>query len=158
MTISIWHGEVDLTRADEVAAATLSGVLGIELVELGPDWLSGRMPVDPRTRQPAGVLHGGASVAFAETLASWAGTFVVDRERLSCAGVEINANHLRPVASGWVTGVARPLSLGRRLHVWEVRISDERERLVCVSRCTLAVLESPAGAGPAPRVDGAPAS
>jgi 1,4-dihydroxy-2-naphthoyl-CoA hydrolase len=101
------------------------------------------MPVDQRTRQPAGVLHGGASVALAETLASWAATFCVDPARHHCVGIEINANHLRPVAEGWVTGSARPVSLGRTIQVWEVRISNEQGKLVCVSRVTMAVLSVP---------------
>ena len=142
-TTGIWHGTPSLASANERGATALNGVLGMELTELRPDALVGRMPVDPRTHQPAGVLHGGASVAFAETLASWAATFAVDRDRFHCVGMEINANHVRPVASGWVTGEARPLSRGRRTQVWEVRILDDRNRLVCVSRCTLAVLETP---------------
>jgi 1,4-dihydroxy-2-naphthoyl-CoA hydrolase len=98
------------------------------------------MPVDARTHQPAHVLHGGASVALAETLASWAGTFVVDREKNYCVGLEINANHVRPAASGWVLGTARPIHLGRSTQIWEVRIVDEADRLICVSRVTMAVL------------------
>lgn len=140
---TVWHGSPSLDSANERGAGALNGVLGMELIELRPDALVGRMPVEARTHQPAGVLHGGASVAFAETLASWAATFAVDRERFHCVGMEINANHVRPVSSGWVTGVAHPLSLGRRTQVWGVRINDEQGRLVCVSRCTLAVLETP---------------
>lgn len=117
------------------------GHLDIELVAAGDDWLEGRMPVDARTVQPAGVLHGGASVALAETLASWAATFVVDPERHYCVGQEINANHLRGVRGGHVSGVARAIHLGRRTQVWEVRISDGDDRLVCISRVTMAVLE-----------------
>jgi 1,4-dihydroxy-2-naphthoyl-CoA hydrolase len=105
-----------------------------------PDHLTARMPVDGRTLQPMGVLHGGASVALAETLASFAATFTVDHEQVSCVGREINANHLRSVTSGWVTGVARPIALGRRAQVWEVRITDVEDTLVCVSRCTFAVI------------------
>ena len=104
------------------------------------DHLAGRMPVDGRTRTPLGILHGGSSVLFAETLVSWAATFVVQPGK-ACVGMEINANHLRPVTSGWVTGTARPISLGRRSQVWEVRTVDDHDRLVCISRCTLAVID-----------------
>ncbi|MGA7205538.1 MAG: hotdog fold thioesterase [Specibacter sp.] len=141
-TQSIWYGHVPLRVLNELGRGCLIAELGIEFTELLSDSLHGRMPVDARTRQPAGVLHGGASVAFAETLASMAGFLAVDRDRFHVAGMEINANHLGPVAGGWVTGVVRPVHCGRRSHVWEVRISDPRERLVCISRCTLAVIET----------------
>jgi 1,4-dihydroxy-2-naphthoyl-CoA hydrolase len=115
--------------------------LGIEFVEIGPDYLKARMPVDERTKQPFGILHGGASVALAETVGSTAAGLVVDRTRFRCVGQEINANHVRAASSGWVYGVARPAHLGRRSHVWEIRITDEQDRLVCISRLTMAVLE-----------------
>jgi uncharacterized protein (TIGR00369 family) len=99
------------------------------------------MPVDGRTRQPFGILHGGASVLLAETLVSCAATFVVAPAKV-CVGMEINANHLRSVTSGWVAGIARPISLGRRSQVWEVRIVDDNDKLVCISRCTIAVIEA----------------
>jgi uncharacterized protein (TIGR00369 family) len=98
------------------------------------------MPVDGRTRTPLGILHGGASVLLAETLVSWGATLVAGPGK-ACVGMEINANHVRPVTSGWVTGSARPVSLGRRSQVWEVRIVDDQDRLVCISRCTLAVID-----------------
>ncbi|GAB2869452.1 hotdog fold thioesterase [Nocardioides pacificus] len=139
----IWWGTPDLAWANGRGAGLLNGTLGIELLEAGSDFLSARMPVDDRTRQPAGVLHGGASVVLAETVASWAGAFVVDPARFHCVGMEINANHVRPASGGWVSATARPLALGRRTHVWDVRIVGEDDRLVCVSRCTLAVLETP---------------
>jgi 1,4-dihydroxy-2-naphthoyl-CoA hydrolase len=145
--MTIWHCAPSLDSANERGTGCLNENLGIELVEIGDDHLSGRMPVDGRTHQPAGVLHGGASVALAETLASWAATFAVDRSRFHCVGMEINANHLRPVVSGWVTGVARPVALGRRTHVWGVEIRNDDGKLVCVSRCTLAVLEKPSAYG-----------
>lgn len=139
--MSIWAGEVADADLDAMAEGTLIENLGIEIVELRDDAIVARMPVDHRTTQPAGVLHGGASVALAETLASWAGYLAVDRERFHVVGQEINANHLRPVSSGWVIGTATPVHLGRRAHVWEIRIVDEAGRLVCISRCTLAVIE-----------------
>jgi 1,4-dihydroxy-2-naphthoyl-CoA hydrolase len=118
---------------------TLITTIGIEFLEAGDDWLKGRMPVDARTHQPFGLLHGGASVAFAETLASWAATCAVDTDKV-CVGHEINANHVRPVRDGWVYGVARPEAIGRTSHVWSIRITDEAGRLVCISRMTLAVI------------------
>jgi 1,4-dihydroxy-2-naphthoyl-CoA hydrolase len=145
--MTIWHDAPSLDSANERGAGCLNANVGIELTELGPDFLAGRMPVDARTHQPAGVLHGGASVVLAETLASWAATFAVDRSRFHCVGMEINANHLRPVAAGWVTGVARPVAVGRRTHVWNVEIRNEEDKLVCVSRCTMAVLEAPSAYG-----------
>jgi 1,4-dihydroxy-2-naphthoyl-CoA hydrolase len=116
--------------------------LGIVFTELGADFLRGTMPVDTRTRQPYGLLHGGASVLLAETLGSTAGNLCVpDGHR--CVGIEINANHLRAARDGTVTGTARPLHIGARTQVWQIRIEDERARPVCVSRLTLAVI--PAG-------------
>jgi len=146
---AIWHASPDLDAANHVSGRSAIGHLGIELTVLGVDHLTGRMPVDDRTRQPFGILHGGASVLLAETLVSCAATFVVPPGR-AAVGMEINANHLRPVTSGWVTGTARPISLGRRTQVWEVRIVDGDDRLVCVSRCTMAVIEAPAGPLPDP--------
>ena len=136
----IWNDEPSLATANELSARSLIGHLGIEFVEFGEDHLVARMPVDHRTRQPVGVLHGGASVALAETLASWASTFTVDRDQAHCVGMEINANHIRPVTSGSVTGVASPIALGRRTQIWDIRITDDDGRLVCVSRCTMAVI------------------
>ncbi len=139
----IWNDAPSLETANELSARSLIGHLGIEFIEVGEDYLVARMPVDDRTRQPVGILHGGASVALAETLASCAATFTVDRDQANCVGMEINANHVRPVTSGWVTGIAGPIALGRRTQVWEVRITDDDGRLVCVSRCTMAVIPRP---------------
>jgi 1,4-dihydroxy-2-naphthoyl-CoA hydrolase len=138
--MAIWFDGFPLDYANERARDSLIGHLGIEVIEAGDDYLKARMPVDSRTKQPAGVLHGGASVALAETLASWSAAFVVDRTKHHCVGIEINANHVRPASSGYVTGIARPIQLGKTLHVWEVRISDEKDKLVCISRVTMAVL------------------
>lgn len=139
--MSLWFGDVASVDLTGMAAGTLIETLGIEIVELRDDALVGRMPVDRRTVQPAGVLHGGASVALAETLASWAGYLTVDRERFHVVGQEINANHIRPISSGWVTATVTPAAIGRRSHVWGIRIVDDAGRLVCISRCTLAVIE-----------------
>ncbi len=142
MSSAIWHGTPDLEHANHVSADSAIGHLGIEFTELGASHLTARMPVDSRTRQPFGILHGGASVLLAESLVSCAATFV-SVPGTACVGMEINANHLRPVTSGWVTGTARPISLGRRSQVWEVRVVDEHDRLVCISRCTMAVIAAP---------------
>ncbi|HVH93384.1 MAG TPA: hotdog fold thioesterase [Nocardioidaceae bacterium] len=144
---SIWNDVPSLATANELSGRSLIGHLGIEFIEVGDDYLIARMPVDNRTRQPLGLLHGGASVTLAETLASWAAILTIDHDQASCVGMEINANHIRPVASGWVSGVARPIALGRTTQVWEIRITDEDERLVCVSRCTMAVIPRPAQHG-----------
>lgn len=143
MQKSIWFDGFPLEDSNRRGAGCANGHLGIELLEAGADFLKGRMPVDHRTRQPAGVLHGGVSMVLAETLASWGAAYVVDPAKHHCVGQEINANHIRAVAAGWVYGVARPLHIGRSSHVWEVKIADERDKLVCVSRITLAVLATP---------------
>lgn len=122
------------------ATRNLADTLGIELRELSPERVIATMPVDERTRQPFGILHGGASVALAETLASLGGTMNIDIERFSVVGVEINANHIRAKRDGVVTGTGIPIHVGRSTQVWEVRIVDEEERPICVSRCTLAVV------------------
>ena len=141
--MSIWFGEPSLEWANARGDGTLLRALGIEMTELTEDSLKGRMPVDERTRQPGGVLHGGASVAFAETLASWGSSFTVDSAANYCVGMEINANHIRPMAEGWLYGEAKPISRGRTTQVWEIRMTDDAGKLVCVSRCTMAVLAKP---------------
>jgi 1,4-dihydroxy-2-naphthoyl-CoA hydrolase len=122
---------------------TAAESLGIECSAIGPDWIEATMPVDHRTHQPAGLLHGGASVLLAETLGSVAGSLCVDRQTQAIVGLEINANHLRAVSQGVVTGRVSPLHVGRKTQVWEIRIRDTRERLVCISRLTVAVIERP---------------
>lgn len=125
------------------AADTAIGHLGIEFTELGEDFLRGSLPVDARTKQPYGLLHGGASAVLAETLASTAANLCTeDPERQQAVGVEINANHVRAATEGRVIGTARPLHVGRNTQVWDIRIEDERGRLVCVSRLTLAIRHS----------------
>ncbi|MDQ0893713.1 hotdog fold thioesterase [Agromyces ramosus] len=140
--MSIWFGEPSLEWANS-RDDTMIRAIGIEMTEVTDGSLKGRMPVDHRTRQPGGVLHGGASVAFAETLASWGASFTVDPATNYCVGMEINANHVRPVADGWVYGEAKPLTRGRTTQVWEIMITDAAGKLVCVSRCTMAVLAKP---------------
>lgn len=142
--MQLWARDVDVHELNDKARGTLNEILGIEITSFTEQSLIGRMPVNEHTVQPAGVLHGGASVAFAETLASWAGSLAVDVTRFHVVGQEINANHLRAGSAGqWVHGVAIPIHVGRKTHVWEIRISNEEGKLVCISRCTLAVLETP---------------
>ncbi len=119
---------------------TMAERIGIEITEVGDDYLKGRMPVDSRTVQTYGILHGGASAALAETLGSIAGVLAIDPEKEYCVGMEINANHIRSVRNGWVYGKAAPIHIGRKTQVWEIRIEDENRNLVCISRLTLAVL------------------
>ncbi|HSN77557.1 MAG TPA: hotdog fold thioesterase [Anaerolineae bacterium] len=139
--MSIWYLAATPEALDALSANTMVEHLGIEFTAIGEDSISARMPVDHRTVQPAGLLHGGASVALAETLGSVAATLCVNPADTSCVGLEINANHIRSVRSGFVTGVARPIHLGNSTQVWDIRIYDEQERLVCVCRLTMAVLK-----------------
>ena len=140
--MSIWKihrnfAEVNKTTKD----STIMGHLGIEITEQGDDYLMGTMPVDHRTHQPMGILHGGASVVLAESLGSMACSMCLDTEREYCVGLDINANHIRVVRSGVVTGVAKPLHIGRSTHVWEIKIEDEQQRIVCISRITMSILQ-----------------
>jgi 1,4-dihydroxy-2-naphthoyl-CoA hydrolase len=125
----------------ELGKGNMGEHLGIEFVELGPNYLKGRMPVDHRTRQPFGLLHGGASVTLAETLGSVASALVVNRDEYMCVGLEVNANHVRSVSQGFVVGTCTPIHIGASTHVWDIRIHDQRDKLVCVSRLTVAVLK-----------------
>ena len=137
----MFRQDVTLDELNALSKGTLMEPLGIRFT--GADWLRGTMPVDARTHQPYGLLHGGASVALAETLGSSAGGLCVGPEQ-GVVGIEINANHLRGVREGLVVGTARPIHVGRSTQVWEIRIEDERGRPVCVSRLTLAVIDKPA--------------
>ncbi len=139
--MSIWFQQFSIDEVRSLQRDTMDVHLGIEFVRIGPDHLEARMPVDKRTMQPHGILHGGASVALAETLGSVGGSMVVDLARYLVVGQEINANHLRPAREGHVHGSARPIHLGRRSQVWGIEIVDDQKRLVCVSRLTLAVIE-----------------
>ncbi len=138
----IWHKK-DLRLEDfsELGKDTMGDHLGIRFSELGPDFIKATMPVDHRTKQPYGLLHGGASVTLAETLGSVGSALVIDTEQNICVGQEINANHIRSARSGFVTGIAKPIHLGASSHVWEINIFDEAEKLVCVSRLTVAILK-----------------
>jgi 1,4-dihydroxy-2-naphthoyl-CoA hydrolase len=145
--MSIWKIQATPETLNERGRLTLSEHLGIEFLEIGADHIRARMPVDHTTRTPAGILHGGASAALAETLGSVAANLCVDPKRKYCVGLEINANHIRPVAGGYVYGITSPLHLGNTTQIWEIRISGEEGKLVCISRLTLAVLakEEPFG-------------
>ncbi len=126
----------------DVNHAHMGTFLGIEMVEMGDSHLKGRMPVDDRTKQPMGLLHGGASCVLAETLGSYASFLCVDRTKQRTVGLEINANHIKSMKDGFVVGEARPIHLGKKTHIWDIRISDEATgALVCVSRLTVAVLD-----------------
>ena len=142
-TVAIWHQHPSLAQLNS-AKNTLVEHLGIEFIELGDDYLTARMPVDHRTVQPMGLLHGGASVALAETLGSSGAYLCVDPAKYVVVGLEINANHVRAVRDGWVTGTARPLHRGKTTQLWEIRITDAADKLVCISRLTMAVLDKPA--------------
>ncbi|MGE5624448.1 MAG: hotdog fold thioesterase [Bacillota bacterium] len=139
--MGIWFKPFGVDELNAYQQETLVSHLGIRYTEVGEDFISASMPVDGRTKQPAGILHGGASVALAETLGSTGANLVVDREKKLCVGLEINANHVRAMKDGTVYGTARPLHLGGTTQVWEIKISDEQGRLVCVSRITMAVLD-----------------
>jgi len=115
--------------------------LGIEITEVGDNHLTAIMPVDHRTKQPFGLLHGGASVVLAESLGSIASSGVVDTSKFAVVGLEINANHLKSARSGFVTGIVKPIHLGKRTHVWDIRISNEDKELVCISRFTTAIID-----------------
>ena len=137
----IWNSEtLDLAQINNFGQHCMNAHLGIVVVAYGDDWLAAEMPVDERTVQPFGRLHGGASVALAETVSSIAGQLAVDPERFAVVGLEINANHIRPVSSGRVRAVAKAEALHRTVQIWSIRITDERDRLVCLSRITLAVI------------------
>lgn len=138
----IWFNK-DLTIKDlaGMGKGTMGEYIGIELTEVGADYLKARMPVDHRTKQPYGLLHGGASCALAETIGSIAASLVIDQEKFICVGLEINANHVRSAREGFVTGTATPLHLGSTTQVWDIKIKDEKDKLVCISRHTVAILK-----------------
>lgn len=138
--MSIWFAVPDLDKVNAFGDNTLVSLLDINFIEIGDDFLKAAMPVDSRTHQPMGILHGGASVVLSETLASTGAYLCIDTASHYCVGLEINANHIRSVRTGLVTGFAKPVHLGRTTQIWEVRISDEKERLTCISRVTMAVL------------------
>ena len=142
MSNSIWFNkELKLADLRSLSPNTMSRHLGMEWQEIGPDYLKISMPVDERTKQPYGLLHGGASCALAETAGSVGSHLIIDPEKYLCVGLEINANHLRSASSGFVTATAIPLHIGKTTHVWDIKIHDETSKLVCVCRLTVAILK-----------------
>lgn len=139
----IWFKkDLAVTDIENLGANNMGKHLGMKFTEIGNDFIKGTMPVDQRTRQPYGLLHGGASAALAETLGSLASAFVIDPDKFICVGIEINANHVRGVRSGYVTGTCTAVHIGATTHVWDIRIHDNaNEKLVCISRLTVAILK-----------------
>ncbi|GBC63558.1 esterase [Desulfonema ishimotonii] len=138
--MSIWFATPELDKINRFAENTLVEHVDIRFTEIGDDYLRATMPVDRRTHQPMGILHGGASVVLAETLASVGANISVDPAKNYCVGLEINANHIRSVSDGLVTGTGSPVHMGKTTQIWEIRLTDEKERLTCISRVTMAVL------------------
>jgi 1,4-dihydroxy-2-naphthoyl-CoA hydrolase len=139
----IWTVQATPQELNQWGRGNMIAHLGIEFLEINEDSLKARMPVDGRTVQPAGILHGGASSTLAESLGSVAANLCIDPAKKVCVGMEINANHVRPVSSGWVIGVVTPVHVGKSTQIWQIRIEDEAGKLVCISRLTLAVLDKP---------------
>jgi 1,4-dihydroxy-2-naphthoyl-CoA hydrolase len=138
--MAIWKQDTSLEGLNGMSTGTMIETLGIRFTDIGEDWLRGTMPVDHRTHQPYGLLHGGASVVLAETLGSMAAMLTLDPSQQAAVGLDINANHIRGVRSGTVTGTARVVHLGRSTQVWEIRVETEAGELVCISRITMAVI------------------
>jgi len=140
--MSIWFKkDITIPEFEHWGRNTLNELLEIKLTELGENFIKASMPVDHRTHQPYGLLHGGASAVLAETLGSVASALVIDREKFICVGIEINANHIRSVRNGFVIGTCTPIHIGSTTHVWDIRIHDENNKLICVSRLTVAILK-----------------
>jgi len=138
----IWKIKPDVNVINKFSQNTLASHLGIVVTEVGPDYIKGKMPVDERTKQPAGLLHGGASVVLSESMGSVASYCLIeDISRQSIVGIEINANHLRSVKNGFVHSITKPIKIGRSLHIWNTEIFDESENLICVSRLTVMVID-----------------
>lgn len=136
----MWKSNFNVDQINEMCKSTIHDALGIIITEKGEDFLAGTMPVDSRTVQPMRILHGGANVVLAESLGSIASLMLIDSNEEISVGLDINANHIRSAKSGIVTGVARPINIGRKIHVWEIKITDEEGKLTCVSRLTVSVL------------------
>ncbi len=140
---SIWQRKPDLDIINnQMNKGTIGEHLEILMTEVGDDYITGTMPADARTFQPYGVVHGGANVVLAESLGSIAGAHVIDFATSKCLGQEVSASHLRPVSSGLVTGTARPIHLGRRSHIWEIRLTNDEGKLTCISKLTLAIISN----------------
>ena len=140
--MSIWFKEYVLSDIQSTLKNNMCETIGIEIVELTPNSIIGKMPIDHRTVQPMGLLHGGASVALAESLGSIASNLIIDPEKSICVGLDINANHLRPASSGYVYAEATPIHIGKKTHVWSIEIKNETGKLVCISRLTMAIIDN----------------
>jgi 1,4-dihydroxy-2-naphthoyl-CoA hydrolase len=139
--MGIFHEKITLEALNGLSKNTMAERIGIEFTTIGNDYLEAKMPVDARTHQPFGMLHGGASVALAETMGSVAATCCVDATKQFCVGLEINANHIRSVRQGYVKGITKAVHIGKKTQIWEIRIVNNKEELICISRITLAVLD-----------------
>jgi 1,4-dihydroxy-2-naphthoyl-CoA hydrolase len=139
--MGLFNADVTIEALNAMSAGTLAEHIGIQFTAIGEDFIEATMPVEPRTHQPFGLLHGGASVVLAETLGSVAATLCVDQAKSFCVGLEINANHLKGVRTGYVTGTTKPIHVGKKTQVWEIKIRNEQNEMVCVSRITMAVLD-----------------
>ena len=137
----IWFRKYLVQEINDRPKAHIGALLGIEFTEIGEDFISARMPVDERTHQPYGILHGGASVVLAESLGSVASSMLIDSEKLIGVGLEVNANHLRPVKSGFVTGICKALHIGGKTHVWDIKIYNDKGKMSCISRLTVAIIQ-----------------
>ena len=139
--MAIWFKPFSIDEIENLEREDHMGFfLGIKFTRVGDDEIEARMPVDNRTKQPYGILHGGASVVLAETIGSFASHYVIDNSKYQAVGMEVNANHLRPVSDGFVTAVCKPVHLGKTSHVWDIRISDDKGKTVCISRLTVAII------------------
>lgn len=139
---NIWFKkDLTLDHLKELDQENMASFLEMHWVEIGPDFLKMKMPVNKKTRQPYGLLHGGASCALAETIGSIASAMVIDTNQYACTGLEINANHIRSATDGFVWATAKPLHLGKSTHVWDIKILDDKDKLICVSRLTVAILD-----------------
>ncbi len=136
----IWSREYTVDELNGRPKGHIGDLLGIEFTEIGPDSVSARMPVNEKTHQPYGILHGGASVVLAESLGSVASNMVINSDKYIGVGLEVNANHLRPVKSGFVTGICTPLHIGGKTHVWDIKLYDDRGKMNCISRLTVAII------------------
>jgi 1,4-dihydroxy-2-naphthoyl-CoA hydrolase len=136
----IWSREFTIDELNGRPKGHIGDLLGIEFTEIGPDSVSARMPVNEKTHQPYGILHGGASVVLAESLGSVASNMIINSDKYIGVGLEVNANHLRPVKSGFVTGICTPIHIGGKTHVWDIKLYDDRGKMNCISRLTVAII------------------
>ncbi|MGB4957893.1 MAG: hotdog fold thioesterase [Saprospiraceae bacterium] len=136
----IWKEKPELDVIQQINKNTLAEHLGIEVIEIGDDYIRSRMPVDHRTRQPVGLLHGGASVVLSESIGSIASFLISGDAKTNIVGIEVNANHLKSVSEGHVYGITRPVKLGRTLHIWNTEVTDKQGQLICVSRLTVMII------------------